>query len=307
MGNSCDGIILIDKKEGETSFDATRRVGKILKVRKVGHAGTLDPFATGLLIVLLGQGTKLFPYLVKLNKEYTGTMRLGFETDTQDVDGRVLNVREVPEYRLEALRDKARGFIGEIEQVPPSFSAVRHKGKRAYEYARRGIEVALGPRKVRIHSLDVLSMDLPDVTIRVVCSGGTYVRALVSDFGRALGPGAHLISLRRTASGPFDVKNAVTINEAGGEPLKSFLGERMIPLGWALPHLKGVEIDNSMAHRIRNGYQPRARDLMPSGNASKTPAAEIRLLKGEELVAIARVPHEGAQTERRVKILRVFR
>ncbi|MBW2066120.1 MAG: tRNA pseudouridine(55) synthase TruB [Deltaproteobacteria bacterium] len=303
MGNSCDGIILIDKKAGETSFEAARKVGRILGAKKVGHAGTLDPFATGLLIILLGQGTKLFPYLMPLKKKYAGTLRLGIETDTQDLNGTVLNVRPVPEYGLDFLREKARDFVGDIEQVPPKFSAVRYEGKRAYEYARKGIEVELGARKVKVHSFDIPAIDLPEVTIQVVCSGGTYIRALVSDFGRALGPGAHLIALRRESCGPFELGEAVSIKEEQGPSLREFLKQRIIPLSRALPHVEGVSISGKLAEKIRNGYQPRMRELIPGGAHLDSPKGEIKLLKDEELVAIARVPDEVTGIEDRLEIL----
>lgn len=306
MVEARDGIILVDKNEGETSFEAAGRVGRILKVRKVGHAGTLDPFATGLLIVLLGQGTKLFPYLVSGVKEYTGILRLGVETDTQDLHGEILNVRPVPEFVPEELRARARDFVGEIEQVPPKFSAVRYKGKRAYEYARKGIDVRLGARKVKIHSFDILSVDLPELTVRVVCSGGTYVRALVSDFGKALGTGAHLTALRRLASGPFDIRDAVNIDEVSGAEQKYAVGERVIPLGRALPHLRAVKIDDIIARKIRNGYKPKMSDLLAWQNDLGSPGEEVRLMGEEELIAIARIPDKGAQNGVGLNILRVF-
>ncbi|MBW1999822.1 MAG: tRNA pseudouridine(55) synthase TruB [Deltaproteobacteria bacterium] len=306
MENSCDGILLIDKKAGETSFEAARRIGRILKAKKVGHAGTLDPFATGLLIILLGQGTKLFPYLMPLKKKYTGILRLGIETDTQDLSGRVLNVRPVPEYDLDFLREKARDFVGEIEQVPPKFSAVRYEGKRAYEYARKGIEFELGARKVKVYSFEILATRLPEVTIQVVCSGGTYIRSLVSDFGTALGPGAHLVALRRESCGPFDLGEAVSVEETRGPSPGEFLKQRIIPLAQALPHVKEIGIGGDLAEKIRKGYQPRMNELIPGGAHLDSPKEEIKLVKDEELVALARVPEEQTGLEGRLKILRVF-
>ena len=197
MGNPREGIILVDKGEGETSFDVVKKIKKALGIKKVGHAGTLDPFATGLLIVLVGQGTKLAPYLMSGKKTYRGTLRLGVETDTQDPTGHTVSTRPVPEISLEEIRRHALGFTGEIEQVPPAFSAVRHQGKRAYEFARKGIAIDLKKRRVRIHSLEVLGVALPEITFQVVCSGGTYVRTLAADLGKQMGPGAHLRELRR--------------------------------------------------------------------------------------------------------------
>ena len=207
--NPYDGIILIDKNEGESSFDVVRRLRAKVKVKKVGHAGTLDPFATGLLIILLGQGTKLSPFLMSGQKRYRATMRLGVETDTLDPTGRVIRTTHVPAFEPEQIKTNALKFVGEIEQVPPIFSAVSYKGNRAYKLARKGIKVELEKRRVRIHSVEIISIDLPEITMEISCSGGTYIRSLASDIGNKLGTGAHLSALRRLSSGPFEVKDAL--------------------------------------------------------------------------------------------------
>ena len=256
MGNPYDGIILIDKDGGESSFDVVKKVRRILALKKVGHAGTLDPFATGLLIVLLGEGTKLSPYLTAEDKVYQATMRLGVETDTQDLTGRVVMRSRVPEFGLESIRRMATEFVGEIEQFPPLFSAINYKGKRAYEFAREGITIELQKRKVRVYSLEIVSVALPDVTMEVTCSGGTYVRSLAADLGKRLGPGAHLRSLRRLASGPFKVSDALNPEETGSLSRDQILQEKKITLRDALPHMTEAQVDERMAQRIRNGYQP---------------------------------------------------
>ncbi|MGD8986296.1 MAG: tRNA pseudouridine(55) synthase TruB, partial [Desulfobacteraceae bacterium] len=256
MGNPYDGIILIDKEEGKTSFDVVKAVRRLLKVKKVGHAGTLDPFATGLLIILLGQGTKLSNYLMAGDKAYQATMRLGVETDTQDLTGRVVKMSLVPEFEPESISKVALGFVGEIEQVPPLFSAVNYRGKRAYQLAREGIKMDLKKRRVKVHSLAITSIHLPDVTMKVTCSRGTYVRRLAADLGKELGPGAHLKSLRRLCSGPFSVEDALSLENLEHLSRDRPVQQIRIPLREALPDMKEAEVDGAMAQRIRNGHQP---------------------------------------------------
>ena len=183
MGHRIDGILLVNKIKGETSHDVVKKVKAAfgLKNCKVGHAGTLDPFATGLLIILLGQGTKLSRFIMSEDKVYRGTMRLGVETDTLDCTGSVVHKVTVSELGIEQIREKARQFVGEIEQLPPVYSAVKYKGTRAYKLARRGEEMSLKKRNVTVYSLRILSVDLPDVTMEVRCSSGTYIRSLAAD------------------------------------------------------------------------------------------------------------------------------
>jgi tRNA pseudouridine55 synthase len=298
-----EGVLLLDKEEGESSFSPVRRVGKFLNLKKVGHAGTLDPFATGLLVVLLGQGTKLFPFLMAGRKRYCATLRLGIETDTLDLTGRVIRVRPVPVLDPDEIREKARLFLGEVEQSPPSFSAVKHEGRRAYELARKGIRVDLKKRRVRIHHLKVLSADLPDLTLIIECSSGTYIRSLGADLGEALGTGAHVRALRRLASGSFTVQEAVRLGDFSPEALEAVLMGKIIPLKEALPDVREQEIDPDIALRIRNGYQPNWKEL--SWDAPPTEGL-IKLVSGPELVALAEVPKYPEPEEVRLELLRVF-
>jgi len=278
-----DGVLLVDKEEGETSFDVVRKAKKLLQVRKVGHAGTLDPFATGLLLVLIGQGTKLSPYLMAGDKTYLGTLSLGTETDTLDRTGRVTSVKPVPDLDPERVREKVKTFVGETEQTPPSFSALKVQGQRAYTLARKGLPVALEKRRVRIMEWTVLSVDLPEVTFRVVCSSGTYVRTLAADLGTALGVGAHLKALRRTAIGPHRVEDAVGSGAMGAEP--ATLKGRIIPLRQALPHVTEVEVDGTTALHVRRGYRPAWEEL---GKKAPFPQEDVKLVNGGDLVALVR-------------------
>lgn len=204
------GIFLVDKPTGPTSFWVVKQVRRILKIKKVGHAGTLDPFASGLLIVCAGRpATRIISQLMDGEKEYVAKLALGVETDTHDREGEVVARRAVPELKMEVVADCLAGFVGEQLQIPPSFSALKHKGKPLYYYARRGIEVKREPRPVEIKSIECLALEPESLTIRVVCGKGTYIRVLAADIGRALGCGAHLSELRRLRSGMFSAADSL--------------------------------------------------------------------------------------------------
>ena len=296
-------MLLVDKEAGESSFGCVRKVRRILGVRKAGHAGTLDPFATGLLVVLLGQGTKLSPFLMTGRKRYRATLRLGSETDTLDLTGKVVRERPVGSLHPEEIREKAGAFLGVLDQVPPSFSAVKHEGRRAYDLARRGIRVELKERKITIYQLDVLSVDLPDVTLDVECSGGTYVRSLAADLGEALGTGAHLRALRRLASGSFSLEQAVSVGDPARDGADTELRKRVIPLKEALPDLREQDLDEETSRGVRNGYQPKLRELAATVGPGEGP---VRLVRGPELVALAEVVEDPEGPEKRLRLLRVF-
>jgi tRNA pseudouridine55 synthase len=306
MVHPCDGILLVDKKEGETSFSVVRKVRYASEARKVGHAGTLDPFATGLLVVLLGQATKLSPFLMGGEKRYRAVIRLGTETDTMDPTGHIIRTSPVPSIELDFVEACALSFLGEIEQVPPLFSAVKYRGKRAYRLARKGIKAELEKRKVRIHRLEIESMDLPDVTVGVTCSGGTYIRSLATDLGRRLGPGAHLKALRRLSSGSFSVADALDSECLESGYSSKTLRQRMIPLQEALPGMEEIQVDERMASRIRQGYQPEWEELKGVVGPSPVRESHVKLVKGEELVAIMKKGSGLDAGASRLKGLRVF-
>jgi tRNA pseudouridine55 synthase len=306
MAKALDGIVLIDKTEGETSFNVVRRLRKILNIRKAGHAGTLDPFASGLLVMLLGQGTKLSAYLMGQRKSYRATVRLGIETDTMDPTGRVVRRRPVPALGPEDIRKTGRCFEGTVDQVPPAFSALKLDGKRAYALARQGIPVELKKRRVRIHSLDIVSVDLPEFTFLVTCSGGTYIRSLAADLGKALGCGGHLKALRRLSSGPFSVREALKLEEGGAALSQRALERRVIPLGDALPDMMGAQIDDRTARKIRNGYQPQWQDLQTVSSWPDAYRGEVKLMTGTTLVAILEARRDSGMPEGKFRVVRVF-
>jgi len=208
-----EGVLLIDKPSGITSHDVVDRVRRILRMKRIGHAGTLDPLATGLLIILVGKATRLSQYLMSLDKEYEGTIKLGETTNTQDADGEIVATRPLPELS-EADLNRAMGeFIGDQYQTPPMFSAKKLAGVPLYKLARKGKEVEREPRFIRISQFELLRFALPELHIRVRCSKGTYIRTLAHDLGEKLGCGAHLSALRRTATDRFSVADAATLEE----------------------------------------------------------------------------------------------
>ncbi|HBF42066.1 MAG TPA: tRNA pseudouridine(55) synthase TruB [Desulfobacteraceae bacterium] len=299
-----DGILLIDKDEGETSYSVVRKVKLSIAAKKVGHAGTLDPFATGLLIILIGQGTKLSNYIMSEDKVYFATLRLGVETDTLDSTGRVLRISSVPDLSPESIQEKTRGFVGNIEQTPPVYSAVKYKGTRAYKLARRGIKITLKKRKVIVYSLRILSVSLPDIIMEIVCSSGTYIRSLGADLGTELGPGGHLVTLRRLAGGFFNVKDALSSNEILDEGKRKQLQKKIIPLKNAIPGMREIDVQENMADKVRHGNQPKWKEL--GSNFAGNKNEYVKLVKGSELVAIVKTKKNGRGDNGKIKIERVF-
>jgi tRNA pseudouridine55 synthase len=230
--SSTEGLLLVDKPSGITSHDVVDLVRRGLGTKKVGHAGTLDPSATGLLLLGVGRATRLLRFLGDLPKTYEGTMRLGVETTTLDGEGEVVRTGPVTATR-DQVASAMRALEGESQQRPPEYSAVKVGGRKLYEAARAGEELEAEPRPIRVDAFELLSFEPPDVRFRVTCSGGTYVRVLAADVGAAVSSGAHLAELRRTAIGPFDVEDA-SAPEAVGSPL---------PLDTAVGHLPRLHLD----------------------------------------------------------------
>jgi len=208
-----NGIIVVDKPSGITSFDVVRKVRHKFKIKKVGHCGTLDPLATGLLIVLLGSDTKLFSKFSGFDKTYTATLLLGVTTNTGDCQGDILNKCDANRIFAFDLENIFKEFIGDLDQLPPMFSALKYHGKKLYELARKGIEVPRQRRKIKIYDLKVCNFNTPYVDFYINCSKGTYIRTLAQDIGDRLGCGACLTNLRRIKLGPFNIEDAVTIDK----------------------------------------------------------------------------------------------
>jgi tRNA pseudouridine55 synthase len=250
-----DGALLLDKPVGLTSNAALLRAKRALGARKAGHAGTLDPLASGLLVLLFGEATKFAGPLLEAEKEYLATLKLGEKTATGDAEGAVLETRPVNVTGAQVEQALA-SFRGEIEQLPPMHSALKHGGVPLYKLARRGESVERRPRRVRIEELELLKLALPSVDVRVRCSKGTYVRTLAEDIGAVLGTGAHLSALRRTASGGFRLADAIDLPGLEALPAAG-RKDRLLPLGALLVDLPRIELDAAAAARLRNGQAVR--------------------------------------------------
>ena len=244
-----DGALLLDKPVGLSSNRALQEVKRLLKAKKAGHAGTLDPLASGLLVLLFGEATKFAGPLLDSDKEYIATLKLGERTRTGDAEGEVLEVRPVKASAADMAAVLER-FRGAIDQVPPMHSALKRDGVPLYKLARKGHTVQRAARPVRISELELLGYEPPHATLRVRCSKGTYIRSLGEDIGAALGAGAHLAALRRTGSGRFRVTDAVTLEELRAMPAPQ---ERLLVLAELLADFPAIQLDAAAEARLRNG------------------------------------------------------
>ncbi|MEM8858446.1 MAG: tRNA pseudouridine(55) synthase TruB, partial [Chloroflexota bacterium] len=234
---------------GMTSHDVVGRVRRVAGLRRVGHTGTLDPMATGVLVICLGRATRLVEYVVGRPKTYLGVVRLGQTTDSYDADGEILTDVPAPKVRAEQLEPLLNQFRGDILQVPPMVSAIKKDGKKLYELAREGKTVERPPRPVKIYQLDCLDISGADLTIRVQCSAGTYIRSIAHDLGQLLGCGAHLISLRRERVGTFDLDSAVPLEQLSSENIQTHLR----PMDLAVQHLLEVHVSVENEQNLLNG------------------------------------------------------
>jgi tRNA pseudouridine55 synthase len=241
------GLVVVDKPGGMTSHDVVSRVRRLAGTRKVGHAGTLDPMATGVLVLGLNRATRLLGHLTLTDKRYAATVRLGVTTTTDDADGDVVETRSTAGLTEEAVRAALAELVGEIDQVPSSVSAIKVDGRRSYDRVRAGEQVELPARRVTVHEIVVTSLELPTLDVDVHCSSGTYVRSIARDLGAALGVGGHLTALRRTAVGPFDLSTAQTLEA---------LTDRftMTPIADAARRsFPAIELDDAQATHVRVG------------------------------------------------------
>lgn len=249
---SRSGVLVVDKPSGPTSFDMVALLRRRLGVRRVGHAGTLDPAAVGVLPLLIGEATKLVPYLADEDKEYVATVRFGVTTDTQDLTGRVLSTAPVPALTHEGLTAATRPFVGRIRQVPPMFSALHHQGRRLYELAREGVEVPREPRDVTVHDIVVEAVTDVTATLRIVCGRGTYVRTLAADLGAALGCGGAIECLARSRVGAFQRDGALPAAELAAATPES-LWAHVLPPEAALGHLRALHVNAGAAAAFVHG------------------------------------------------------
>ena len=310
LAQSCavvDGVLTIKKEAGWTSHDIVAKMRHLLGGVKVGHAGTLDPAATGVLPVLIGRGTRIAEYLVEWDKEYRAVLRLGETTDTQDATGTVLASQVNDQVTPEAIYEVVDRFRGPIEQVPPMYSAVKVGGVPLYKSARAGKTVARDARTIVIHALEVLAIQGRDVTLRIVCSKGTYVRTLCADIGEALGVGGHMLALERRRVGPLTIDHALTVDEVVTRHALGRLGDDLLSLDRALDQLGIVVVDEQTADRVRHGAPvPAAKILRWEGAADGERGAHtpVRIHDTDGcLVAIGKCPETSGGVFKIQKVL----
>jgi tRNA pseudouridine55 synthase len=252
--NAISGVLVVDKPVGLTSHDVVQIIRKGTNIRRAGHTGTLDPRASGVLVVLIGPAVRLSEYVSASDKRYQAVIRLGEATDTYDSEGRVVSTSPV-EITEEQFVKALQQFVGEIEQVPPPYSAVKVQGRKAYEIAREGEEVDLQPRKIKVYSLELLEWAPPEAVIDIHCSSGTYIRSLANDLGRVLGCGAHLVGLRRTRSGRFTLRDAVPLRKLREAFADGTWYQYLIPAAEALADWPAVELDHEQVDLVRHGHR----------------------------------------------------
>lgn len=284
------GIVLLDKPVGDTSNAALQKVKRLFHARKAGHTGSLDPLASGLLPICLGEATKVSAFLLDADKGYRVTARLGVRTETGDADGRVIEERAVAPGMRERIEASLEGFRGEVQQVPPMYSAIKHQGRRLYELARDGVEVERKARTVTVHRLELLRLEGDDFTLEVSCSKGTYVRTLVEDIAAAAGSCAHVVALRRLSAGPYEASGCVTLErlaelaEQGPEALDGVL----LPIDSALARWPSVTLTRDSAWYLQNG-QPVMVPRAPAEGLIRLYAADGRFLGVGEITSDGRV------------------
>lgn len=278
-----NGFFVIDKPAGVTSHDIVAMVRRAIGQKKVGHTGTLDPFATGVLPVAVGEGTKTIQFLDESEKEYRAVLRLGIATDTQDLTGEVISERPWSHLEPGDLERLVPQFIGTLQQLPPMFSAIKRDGVPLYKLARKGIEVERETREVEIYSLSFDWIRLPEACFTVRCSRGTYVRTLACDMGEALGCGAHLLELRRTRSGLFREEEALSIETLAASVRQQ---ELLFPLDRALSHMKALSLTEAGGKKVLNGVTPLESDYQPPAEPL-APGERVRLYLGDRFAAVA--------------------
>ena len=261
-----DGILLLDKPVGMSSNQALRQAKGLFGAAKAGHTGSLDPFATGMLVICFGQGTKISGQLLEASKSYLATLKLGQASDSLDGDGNLGPELPVPAHTEAQVRDVLARFAGEGSQVPPMYSALKHKGQRLYKLARAGVEVERAPRPITVHSIELIGFEPPLVHFGVHCSKGTYVRVLGADIAQQLGTEGHLIALQRTSLGPFhgpmqSIESLVDLADQGSDALDAVL----LPVDSALAHLPAVELDADARDRLVQGQLAPCSDRFGAG------------------------------------------
>ncbi len=292
MRSDTNGVIIVDKPAGTTSARVLAEVKRLCKAKKAGHAGTLDPFATGVLVCCLNQATRLASFFLHDRKKYRGTLHLGIETDTQDPTGQILSEKDAATVTTEEIRRVAGRFTGTLEQVPPAYSALKHKGTPLYRLARKGHPVQKPPREITIEQLTILEIAIPFVNFEVTCSAGTYIRTLCADMGRQLGCGGHLKSLQRLESSGFAIAEAVTLDDLVQSAATDTLDGQLISMVDALRGMPAVTVGLELASRIGHGQWVDRSDLADCPGLEPSTVFKV-LNKNGRLLAVMSYPEEG--------------
>ncbi|MGD8835260.1 MAG: tRNA pseudouridine(55) synthase TruB [Desulfobacteraceae bacterium] len=298
MRNELSGVVILDKPANMSSAQALSKVKRVLGARKAGHAGTLDPFATGVLICCINQATRLAHFFLHGDKTYEAVLRLGVETDTQDMTGRVTRQADLPTITNERLASVVKGFEGEQLQLPPVYAALKHEGTPIYKLARQGKPVQKPARSVVVRAIDVTKIKLPEIHFRVSCSSGTYVRTLCADMGAAIGCGGHLAQLRRTASSSFTSESAHTLEALEAIASSRRQSEVLIPMATAISHMPTFIANANVLQDVAHGRKmdrskiPPALVQRPSDN---TMADHLKVVDADlNLKAVLKISPDGA-------------
>ncbi len=287
-----DGVLNLNKPKGCTSHDVVFKVRKITGEKKIGHTGTLDPDAAGVLVLCVGKATRIIEYLSDQPKSYTAVIKFGIETDTEDASGKVVKKSDCTCLSKEQVESAVSLFVGKIMQIPPMVSALHHQGKRLYELAREGIVVERQPREVTIHSLKLIDFAPganASASIEVCCSKGTYIRTLCADIGKSLGCGAHMQQLTRTSAGEFDISNAITIDDISTFMAKNCIDDLLIPMNEALHFMPEIVLDDINAIKISNGVKLNINNVAELENQSHNMNIPLRICNNDKsIVAIGR-------------------
>ncbi len=287
-----NGIIVVDKPANISSAQMVAIIKRVLKAQKLGHAGTLDPFATGVLVCCINKATKLARFFLNGEKKYEAVLHLGVETNTQDSTGTIIKKSNQIEFSEQRIRSAFKQFEGSIEQSPPVFSALKHKGVPLYKHARKGKPIQKPPRRICITVIKVLEIDLPLVTFEVTCSAGTYIRTLSSDVGRSLGCGGHLKALRRIESCGFSLDDALTLGELEALSLSGEIWQRVISMADSLRGMPAVVANENLTQKIGQGYPLKKEYLKPLPTHS--PEEFIKIINtSNELLAVVKQTNES--------------
>lgn len=292
-----DGVLIINKPSGITSNRVGQKIKQIFSLRKVGHLGTLDPLATGVLPVFMNEATKLAHFLSCQQKEYIAEMRLGIETDTQDAQGEIIRRSDDVSCETSHIRQAVDRFRGEIHQTPPMYSAIKHNGVPLYRLARKGVTVPRRSRSVTVFEIEILSVNMPYIRLRVVCSPGTYIRTLCSDIGKSLCCGAHLTQLKRVRNGNFHIDRSIPFEQCIAAGCHTVLAQHLLPLSQALTGVPEVHVDGAFYRWIKQGNFIKAADIERFDVPDLKAGGMVKLITDGKLGALATVLTDSDKIE----------